>query len=510
MENKIKLLNTSSSTYFANNRLDISSEVPTSGDYNMGDIIIKSEQVDGEPIGWICIESGNPGVWNEFGGTIKIENPFTLEPGCIGNTELASEVKLKLLEIENKNSVNSNNISQLETNIDNKLNELQSNVNSQLAQLQTDVENNINPKINANTAKIGNLNSLNTENKTDLVNAINEVFQCGNNVKQNLVDTLIAKKIECSTSDNFDTLISLISTINTNPYPSWSNDFHNKWLTTGTAAALTTARTYVMSAVIGKKFYILGGFTGSEATPSKIVDCYDVENNTMTTVGSGLSLGIYSSACSVVNDKIYIIGGYSQAYKNTNFCYDPSNGSCVEKSTMPTARRYCGSAAINEKIYVIGGINGSTYIKANECYDTITNSWTTKADMTVAKQGLSVEVIDNIIYATGGYTGSLVKTHYAYDVNTNTWSTKTALTATRVHGAMVVNNGKLYYLGGCNNSTTYYKTNYQYDPTTDTWTTMTAMPTTKQSFAAGSIDNKIIVAGGYNGSYLATNDIYLV
>ena len=210
MDNKIKLLNTSSSTYFANNRLDIGSEVPTSGTYNMGDIIIKSTQVDGEPIGWICIESGTPGVWNEFGGTIKIENPFTLEPGCIGNTELASEVKLKLLELENKCNASTSNVDQVQNNV----NQLQTNVNNQLTQLQTDIENSINPKINANTDKIGELNNLNTENKSDLVAAINEVFQCGNNVKQKLVDTLIAKKIECSTSDTFDTLISLISTIN--------------------------------------------------------------------------------------------------------------------------------------------------------------------------------------------------------------------------------------------------------------------------------------------------------
>lgn len=140
MPDKIKLLNTSSSNYFLNNRLDIGSEPPTSGNYNMGDIIIKSTQVDGEPIGWICIESGTPGVWNEFGGTIKIENPFTLEPGCIGNTELASEVKLKLLELENKDNVNDSNITQVQNNV----NQLQSNVSNQLTQLQTDVENNIN------------------------------------------------------------------------------------------------------------------------------------------------------------------------------------------------------------------------------------------------------------------------------------------------------------------------------------------------------------------------------
>ena len=47
-------------------------------------------------------------------------------------------------------------------------------------------------------------------NAKDIVGAINEVFQSGNNVKQNLVDALIAKGVECSTSDSFESLISKI------------------------------------------------------------------------------------------------------------------------------------------------------------------------------------------------------------------------------------------------------------------------------------------------------------
>ena len=52
--------------------------------------------------------------------------------------------------------------------------------------------------------------SLNTTDKT-IVGAINEVFQSGNSVKQNLVDTLIAKGAEdISTSNSWDSLIDII------------------------------------------------------------------------------------------------------------------------------------------------------------------------------------------------------------------------------------------------------------------------------------------------------------
>ena len=44
-----------------------SSEVPTSGAYNEGDIVWNSFPAPGKFVGWVCTKSGNPGIWNGFG-----------------------------------------------------------------------------------------------------------------------------------------------------------------------------------------------------------------------------------------------------------------------------------------------------------------------------------------------------------------------------------------------------------------------------------------------------------
>ena len=63
----------------------------------------------------------------------------------------------------------------------------------------------------ATTTTTGSLSSLQTTAKGSLVAAINEVFQSGNNVKQQLVDALIAKGVEdASTSMSFSELIEYI------------------------------------------------------------------------------------------------------------------------------------------------------------------------------------------------------------------------------------------------------------------------------------------------------------
>lgn len=43
------------------------SEPPTSGAYNEGDIVWNSFPYPGKFIGWVCVKSGNPGLWNGFG-----------------------------------------------------------------------------------------------------------------------------------------------------------------------------------------------------------------------------------------------------------------------------------------------------------------------------------------------------------------------------------------------------------------------------------------------------------
>lgn len=67
----------------------------------------------------------------------------------------------------------------------------------------------------ATTSTTGSLSSLQTSAKGSLVAAINEVFQSGNNAKQQLVDALSAQGVSASTSDSWDVLISKISGVST-------------------------------------------------------------------------------------------------------------------------------------------------------------------------------------------------------------------------------------------------------------------------------------------------------
>lgn len=51
-----------------NDKIHISgTQPPDGGSYNVGDIVWNSEPQPGRYVGWVCVRSGNPGTWSQFG-----------------------------------------------------------------------------------------------------------------------------------------------------------------------------------------------------------------------------------------------------------------------------------------------------------------------------------------------------------------------------------------------------------------------------------------------------------
>ena len=70
--NANKLVSTKDNNYFLNNKIILAEELPTTGTYKMGDIIINPNA--GANIGWICTANGEPGTWAELLNGVTAEN----------------------------------------------------------------------------------------------------------------------------------------------------------------------------------------------------------------------------------------------------------------------------------------------------------------------------------------------------------------------------------------------------------------------------------------------------
>ena len=54
-------------SFFTANNIRVGNQLPTEGNYVKGDIIVNIGESTATEAMWICVESGNPGVWEVVG-----------------------------------------------------------------------------------------------------------------------------------------------------------------------------------------------------------------------------------------------------------------------------------------------------------------------------------------------------------------------------------------------------------------------------------------------------------
>jgi N-acetylneuraminic acid mutarotase len=238
---------------------------------------------------------------------------------------------------------------------------------------------------------------------------------------------------------------------------------------------------------------------------------------TSGTWGAASNAGFGSRAwftSSVVNDKIYAIGGFGDSTLSTTIdVFDPAANkwSTLVTTGTFTPRGSLASAVLDGKIYVMGGMTGPEtpdhMSNKLEIFDPATNSWSTPSTTGTftRRNNLCACVIDGKIYTMGGFDASNdVNAFEVFDPATNTWSSPKTTGMFNPRGAFTAHviDGKIYVIGGFNNlAAKGHRVLGEvdiFDPSTNTW----SAPATTGTFnarllhASGVIDGKIYVVGG--------------
>ena len=180
----------------------------------------------------------------------------------------------------------------------------------------------------------------------------------------------------------------------------------------------------------------------------------------MPTATSGFAIAVY-------DEKIYVFGGsIGNGFVGNNEVYDPVTNSWETKASMPTPRADLTASVVNDKIYLIGGkkySNTNPYFietNVNEIYDPANNSWTTGASIPTPVYGYGSTVLNGKIYIIDGSKGptasgdssSTVGADQVYDPQTDSWSLAANLPITLSDGACRGNSRllapSLYFIGG--------------------------------------------------------------
>jgi N-acetylneuraminic acid mutarotase len=139
------------------------------------------------------------------------------------------------------------------------------------------------------------------------------------------------------------------------------------------------------------------------------------------------------------------------------------------------------------------------------------NFWATKASMPTARAQFGVAVVNGKIYAIGGENNSatggpnVLNVNEEYDPAANTWTTKKPMPTTRHSFGIAVYQNKIYCIGGSVNGP-HLTVNEVYDPATDAWETKKSMPTARAALSANTVNGKIYLMGGEPAN--TTNEAY--
>ncbi|KAF6813805.1 kelch repeat-containing protein [Colletotrichum sojae] len=175
--------------------------------------------------------------------------------------------------------------------------------------------------------------------------------------------------------------------------------------------------------VLGKVVYLAGGMrtlrptgeTGEQDTVA-FVSAFDTETGRWVSLPRAAAMlpeGRDHAAAAVVGRKFYVLGGRERGQRNvkdTVFILDLENldaGWVTSRGRMPTPRGGVVAGAIGRKVYVFGGegnaAKGSEGIfNETEVFDTKTETWKRLAPMAVPRHGGAAVAIADGIYHPGG------------------------------------------------------------------------------------------------------------
>ncbi|MFC7000010.1 Kelch repeat-containing protein [Rufibacter roseus] len=209
-------------------------------------------------------------------------------------------------------------------------------------------------------------------------------------------------------------------------------------------ANMGLARGGVSATENGNHIYVSNGFSQNEFETS-LVEKYNITTNSWSILTNATIAKKWASS-EIVGDYLYIINGDyfngQRLYNNKVEKINTTTGAITYGANNPHPARSSGSAVLGNKIYIFGGRSASsTFSNKLLSYDTSTDTWTVLADMPVAKETAG-EIVNGKLYVIGGFNETSSNQVNIYDIESNTWS-NTSITlpvSISAHATTVVGN----------------------------------------------------------------------
>jgi hypothetical protein len=151
-----------------------------------------------------------------------------------------------------------------------------------------------------------------------------------------------------------------------------------------------------------------------------------------------------------------------------------------------------------------------TYLTDCQEFDPAAGTWATKAPMTTPRGWLPGSYCNGKIYLIGGHnnSGAAIATNECFDPSANSWSTKTARPRIGLAASEAVWRDSLIYVMGGNNASTGFTNVDIYDPAADAWGVGTALPLVSYMGSAAIIGDTIFIVQAIDNAVACWPNLY--
>ena len=242
--------------------------------------------------------------------------------------------------------------------------------------------------------------------------------------------------------------------------------------------SITTARSNTGSFEYKGNVYVVGGYNGTarvgdtqyaKIQPAGAVGIGTATTSIPTVRVQGKDYGRYGHSTVVVDNYIYVIGGFTNAgttaVSYASIATNGTIGTWTATTALPAARYYHASVVYGKYIYVIGGYttaHTNAILYAQVTGAGALGAWTTNATtFTNARSSHTAVTYDNKLYILGGYgTGPVEYNDVQYATfnasgGVGTFTAATGFATGRDDHTSAVVGKYIYVIGGWNGTTNY-------------------------------------------------------
>ena len=243
------------------------------------------------------------------------------------------------------------------------------------------------------------------------------------------------------------------------------------------------------------------------------------------TVGTPSPIARTEAGGAVINDKIYVFGGFTNTSMEASLqshVYDPSTDVWTRLADMPAKVTHYICAVDGNTVWIVAGFGGDNpgpAVTQVYKYDIITDSWSQGPDLPLPRGGGGTAVVGRELHYFGGYAADRqtnTADHWVLDLdNPISWTTAADMPSPRGHLGVAVLNDKIYAVGGqfghdgVENINTESDLVHVYDPATDTWAQAASLLVSRSHNEAGTIvhEGHILVFGGESATSRNINNV---